>query len=636
MTGGGANPLMQSGSKVDLRISGHQLPSVSALPPDAFVVVFCRNFGKTDWVEVSRSETVQNSNPQFNSLFSLEYHFAIYQEVRVVMFDRSTQSNNLREQRLIGVADTTLGAALSARGRALELPLTNVELGPAAAGAVLVSAEAVLAGRKRLVMDFAVSELMNVHEFHAQSAHIAQLSAAAAGAPPPPPRLARRGAAAARDLLGRLRKDGDPRPPGALPAHLENVVHAQQQQQVVAQQRLVAATTAPPPFAPYLVISRAPSDAITERDYFNAAIPWETVYRSTPITDHTDLARPAMVRNVGVGVHDLCQGNEHRLLKISVHRSGGAHPDSIIGETPTTLYALRKLAGSALGGAAQTLELQPTGKLHVTAFAEEEENSFLDYVRSGRCDFSLICGIDFTSSNGDPTVPGTCHHISPPGAVPAPNQYEAAMRAVGNILASYSTENNVSAFGFGANLPPSFNTSFCFNVSEGIHSDTCDGVDGLVRAYKHTLGRVQLAGPTIFSKVLQTAGTITSRRMEAAARSGSGILPYSILLILTDGVISDFDAAVAQLIALSALPISVIIVGIGNEDFRRMRQLDEGKTLRRGTMSAHRDIVQFVPFRDYRGDPAALAEAVLTRLPEQVMGYVTKIQGGDAGGVAPR
>eukprot|EP00171_Calliarthron_tuberculosum_P014213 IDg14213t1 len=207
MSGGGANPLMQSGSKVDLKISGYQLPSVSALPPDAFVVVFYRNFGKMGWAEVSRSETVQSSNPQFHALFSLEYHFAIYQEVRVVVFDRSTQSLDLRQQRLIGVADTTLGRVLSARGKAIELSLTNVELGPSAAGSVLISAEAVLAGRRCIVMDLAVAELMSAAEFHAQNAHLAQLgtAAATAAAAPPPPRLARRGASAARDLIGRMR-----------------------------------------------------------------------------------------------------------------------------------------------------------------------------------------------------------------------------------------------------------------------------------------------------------------------------------------------------------------------------------------------------------------------------------------------
>ena len=38
--------------------------------------------------------------------------------------------------------------------------------------------------------------------------------------------------------------------------------------------------------------------------------------------------------------------------------------------------------------------------------------------------------------------------------------------------------------------------------------------------------------------------------------------------------------------------------------------------------SAARDIVQFVPFRQFRGDLAALARSTLAEVPEQVTGYM--------------
>lgn len=623
---GGSNPLLSRGSKVDLKLSGYQLRSVGiGVSPCAFAVLYCRDFGRSDWREVTRSETVQDTSPVFQQLFSLDYHFAVYQEVRIVIFDRSTPSNDLTQQRLIGVADSTLGRILSARGSAVELPLTNMQEGPDSTGKVLVAAEAVVADRKRLVMDLAVAQLMTSEEASVQATYLAQMGVAAAAPGPGAPKLARRGVDAARQLMGRFRKD-EPKAPGALPAHLENEQHRLEQQHTVAQQQYHAAATSPPPFSPYLIIARGPPHAIAERDPFRANIAWEPVYRSAPLVDVRDLKSTGIFQNVSVTVQDLCDGDENLLLKISVHRSGGTRPDSVVGATVTTLRTLRRLAGGHTTGSTEQMMLEPAGQLSVLRYEEIAEDNFVDYVRSGRCDFSLVCAVDFTESNGPPSLPNTCHYISPPGAPPAPNQYEAAMRAVGNILASYSTSNKVSAFGFGAKVPPKFDVSHCFPVTESVHGTVCDGVDGLVRAYKATLGRVQLAGPTIFSKVLQTAGTITSRAVEQANRSGSHVLPYSILLILTDGVISDYDASVAQLIALSVLPISVIIVGIGGEDFRVMERMAEQKPLRRGTITGTRDMVQFVPFRDFRGDPAALAEAVLTKLPEQVMSYVTKVQ----------
>lgn len=49
---------------------------------------------------------------------------------------------------------------------------------------------------------------------------------------------------------------------------------------------------------------------------------------------------------------------------------------------------------------------------------------------------------------------------------------------------------------------------------------------------------------------------------------------YTILLILTDGIINDLQATVDEVVAGSTLPLSIIIVGIGNADFDQMDLLD--------------------------------------------------------------
>jgi hypothetical protein len=40
-----------------------------------------------------------------------------------------------------------------------------------------------------------------------------------------------------------------------------------------------------------------------------------------------------------------------------------------------------------------------------------------------------------------------------------------------------------------------------------------------------------------------------------------------VLLILTDGVINDMDATIAALVHASTQPLSIIIVGVGSENF---------------------------------------------------------------------
>ena len=76
---------------------------------------------------------------------------------------------------------------------------------------------------------------------------------------------------------------------------------------------------------------------------------------------------------------------------------------------------------------------------------------------------------------------------------------------------------------------------------------------------------------------------------------------FFMLLILTDGVISDIQETVKAIVHASNLPMSIIIVGVGVADFKAMDILDgDGGLLRDANgRSARRDIVQFVPFRDF-------------------------------------
>ena len=77
------------------------------------------------------------------------------------------------------------------------------------------------------------------------------------------------------------------------------------------------------------------------------------------------------------------------------------------------------------------------------------------------------------------------------------------------------------------------------------------------------------------------------------------------------------------LVRASQLPLSVIIIGVGNERFEMMRQLDSDGTVLRAMngQPAVRDLVQFVKFQDYP-NVEKLAEEVLREIPSQVVEYM--------------
>lgn len=49
---------------------------------------------------------------------------------------------------------------------------------------------------------------------------------------------------------------------------------------------------------------------------------------------------------------------------------------------------------------------------------------------------------------------------------------------------------------------------------------------------------------------------------------------YNIMIIMTDGVVDDFQETIDSIVLASFLPLSIIIIGVGSADFSMMNILD--------------------------------------------------------------
>ena len=239
--------------------------------------------------------------------------------------------------------------------------------------------------------------------------------------------------------------------------------------------------------------------------------------------------------------------------------------------------------------------------------------SFLEYLQGG-CSIGLIVGIDFTGSNGNPSSSSSLHHVSKSGKM---NQYMEAIWSVGQILACYDADKLFPVYGFGAKLPDG-TISHCFPLNGSTENPSVFGVDGILQAYTHALSFIQLWGPTNFAPIIRSAAD--------AARAGSmqgGAQQYTILLMLTDGEITDLQQTKDALVEAAETPLSIVIVGVGNANFDNMEELDGDDVVVRSSkgIPVSRDIVQFVPFNKYKNDPTALAAEVLMEIPTQLTQY---------------
>ena len=245
--------------------------------------------------------------------------------------------------------------------------------------------------------------------------------------------------------------------------------------------------------------------------------------------------------------------------------------------------------------------------------------SFISYLRSGM-NINLTIGIDFTGSNGAYTDYRSYHYLNN-----GMNDYEKAIRSCGDILAYYDDDQLFPCFGFGFAFKNSNQKSLsgkynCFNYPINMNTDdpNIHLIDNVLVEYRKFITQVRLSGPTNFAPMIRDL----NNEVKDNLRNGK-TMEYNILLILTDGQISDLYDTIDEMVEASFLPISVIIVGIGNGDFTSMDILDadENPLFDRRGRKADRDLVQFVPFNKYKLDPPKLAEQVLEEIPRQVVEY---------------
>ncbi|XP_026182782.1 copine-8 [Mastacembelus armatus] len=371
---------------------------------------------------------------------------------------------------------------------------------------------------------------------------------------------------------------------------------------------------------------------LDKKDFFGKSDPFLVFYRSNEDGTFTICHKTEVVKNTlnpvwqafKIPVRALCNGDYDRTIKIEVYDWDRDGSHDFIGEFSTSYRELSR--GQSQFNVYEVVNPKKKGKkkkylnsgtVTLLSFLVDIEVTFLDYIKGGT-QINFTVAIDFTASNGNPAQPTSLHYMSPYQL----NTYAMALKAVGEIIQDYDSDKMFPALGFGAKLPPDGRVSHEFALNGNPQNPYCAGIDGVMEAYYQSLKSVQLYGPTNFSPVINHVA-----RYAASVKDGS---QYFVLLIITDGVISDMAQTKESIVNASCLPMSIIIVGVGPAEFDAMIELDgdEVRISSRGRY-AERDIVQFVPFRDYIDrtgnhilSMARLAKDVLAEIPDQFLSYM--------------
>ncbi|RWS07463.1 copine-8-like isoform X2 [Dinothrombium tinctorium] len=317
----------------------------------------------------------------------------------------------------------------------------------------------------------------------------------------------------------------------------------------------------------------------------------------------------------------LNNGDYDRSLVFKCYDQREISEHKLIGSFTTSLTELNKSGGP------KNFELQKNKKgktkvngiIGLMSISIVEKPTFVEYIQNGT-ELHFAVAIDFTASNGHPQDVNSLHYWNPNQLIP--NQYEIALCSVGEIVQQYSNRGMFPAFGFGAKVNGVVSHQFPLNGNPA--HPYCESVQQLLALYKQALTQVHLYGPTNFSPVINSTASIAQQFQDGKH--------YFILLIITDGIISDMPQTKAAIVAASKLPLSIIIVGVGNADFSDMDELDADEhRLCANGVYAERDIVQFVPMIKYLArnntwvrSQADLAQEVLREIPDQAVEYFVK------------
>uniref|UniRef100_A0A8C4IP62 Copine family member 9 n=1 Tax=Dicentrarchus labrax TaxID=13489 RepID=A0A8C4IP62_DICLA len=342
------------------------------------------------------------------------------------------------------------------------------------------------------------------------------------------------------------------------------------------------------------------ANKLDKKDFFGKSDPFLVFYRSNEDGTFTICHKTEVIKNnlnpvwqpFTIPVRALCNGDYDRTVKVDVYDWDRDGSHDFIGEFTTSYRELSR--------------------------GQSQFNVYEVKYKNNPCALCVLGVVRL--SPGNPSQPTSLHYMSPYQM----NAYAMALKAVGEIIQDYDSDKLFPAYGFGAKLPPDGKISHAFPLNSNTENPNCVGIDGVLEAYFQSLRTVQLYGPTNFAPVINQVA-----RCAAEVTDGS---QYFVLLMITDGVISDMAQTKESVVNAASLPMSIIIVGVGPAEFDAMEELDgdEVRVSSRGRF-AERDIVQFVPFRDYidrSGNQvlsmARLAKDVLAEIPDQLLSFHEK------------
>ena len=347
---------------------------------------------------------------------------------------------------------------------------------------------------------------------------------------------------------------------------------------------------------------------------------WKTVWKSEVIKDSQN---PTWA-SARLPLQLLCDDDPNTQVKITIWDWNRFQPDSIVGFVETTVNDMvqQSLRGIPVYNVMiekkrilRGTKLKKAGIIKVLKANILQIPSMLQYI-SGGCRMDLMFAIDCTIVNGDWRDEESQHFHSSTWL----NDYQAAIHKIATIYSAFEGEKDYAMWGYGAKINGE-QIRQPFLMGERLKD-----ADALIEAYDRNFAPDNTAfelGNNGYLKPVIQAG------MYRAIKNNQESQCYSTLVILTTGEISDVVDAIDVICAAAEdAPLSIVIIGVGNDDFQFVDLLlgygdETGKLRHSNGVPITRELVNFVTFQEFNGNASQVVVESLREIPDQFVQFST-------------
>jgi hypothetical protein len=294
-------------------------------------------------------------------------------------------------------------------------------------------------------------------------------------------------------------------------------------------------------------------------------------------------------RPFSIPLQILCDCNPASPITVTVYDLFVHHPPMLIGWTTTTVSGIE--AGSTVllsvkKGAKKGAAIKFSG-VEVTSHP-----TFFEYVRNCGVSVNLLTAIDYTRPVGEMSF----HRLVSAGK----NSYEEAIDAVGALVCPWDKDDRFEVWGFGGGKGD------CFPLTFNTERTSLNGLEGVLALYRGSLSGtgIRRPGPAVFAPVLRLA---IGRAADAWSRRHA----FTVILVLTDGLVSDVRETIDAVLGAPVTSFCILIVGIGGADFSPMGEI----------VRCTRPALKFAPLRQFQRNMEDFSEVLLGDLAIRVRDF---------------